>query len=41
MLNLQALYLNHLKRSLIDINNRDVPESIIDPVSFAEGTKPE
>ena len=41
MLDLQTLYLNHLKRSLMDINNRDVPESIIDPPSFEEGTKPE
>ncbi|MEM8535763.1 MAG: TylF/MycF/NovP-related O-methyltransferase [Chloroflexota bacterium] len=40
MLDLQTLYLNHLKRSLMDINNRDVPESVIDPVSFEEGTKP-
>ncbi len=41
MLDLQTLYLNHLKRSLIDIHNCDVPESVIDPISFEEGTRQE
>jgi hypothetical protein len=39
MPDLKILYLNHLKRSLIDISNRDLPETIIDPGSFEEGTR--
>jgi hypothetical protein len=41
MPDLKTLYLNHLKRSLIDISNHDLPETIIDPGSFEEGTKSE
>lgn len=41
MLDLPTLYINHVKRSLIDISNRDLPETLIDPGSFEEGTQPE
>ncbi len=41
MPDLVSLYIENIKRSLIDIHNRDVPETIIDPRSFEEGTQPE
>lgn len=40
-LDLQDLYVKNLKRSLIDLNNRDLPDEIIDPVSPEECIRPE